>query len=133
MTDISLGSLLLDVLVGVGVLLVGIGVLVGMLALAKTLRRLDQTLEEVDRQLAGIGRPLTATLAHVDGIADSAGQAVARLGVAAQSLEAAAGSVSQTATLARDAISPGIVNLGATVAGVTAGLRRLVTGKMSGD
>jgi len=40
-------------------------------------------------------------------------------------------SVSQTADLAKDAISPAIVNVGATLAGVSAGLRRLVTGKNS--
>jgi uncharacterized protein YoxC len=109
------GSLILDVLVGVGALLVGIGVLVSALALAKTLTRLRMTLDGVDRQLENIGMPVTNTLAHVGGVT--------------KSLEATAGSISQTADLTKSALVPAIVNIGATLGGVTAGLRRLVTGK----
>ena len=50
-----------------------------------------------------------------------------------QSLEDVAGSVSQTAALAKNALSPAIVNVGATVTGISSGLRRLVTGKNSTD
>jgi uncharacterized protein YoxC len=111
------GSLILDVCAGVGALLVGIGVLVGMLALAKTLARLRATLDEVDRQLDSIGEPVRNTLAHVDGVT--------------KSLEDTAGTLSRTADLTKRAVAPGIVNVGAVIAGVTAGLRRLVTGKTS--
>jgi hypothetical protein len=48
-----------------------------------------------------------------------------------RSLEDVAGSVSKTASLAKDALSPAIVNVGATITGVSAGLRRLVTGRNS--
>jgi len=109
------GSLVLDVLVGVGALLVGIGVFVGMLALAKTLGRLRITLDAVDRQLENIGPPVTNTLAHVDEVT--------------RSLEDTADTLSRTADLTRSAVVPAIVNIGATLGGVTAGLRRLVTGK----
>ncbi len=109
------GSLILDVCAGVGALLVGIGVLVGMLSLAKTLGRLRVTLDEVDRQLEAIGSPVRSTLAHVDGVT--------------KSLEDTAGTLSRTADLTKSAVTPAIVNVGATISGVTAGLRRLVTGK----
>jgi uncharacterized protein YoxC len=109
------GSLTLDVLVGVGALLVGVGVFIGMLALAKTLARLRTTLDGVDRQLENIGTPVTNTLAHVDQVT--------------KSLEDTAGALSRTADLTRSAVVPAIVNVGATLGGVTAGLRRLVTGK----
>lgn len=127
------GSLILDVLVGVGVLLVGIGALIGALALAKTLARVNVTLDGVDRQLENIGEPVSHTLGHVDGIADTADQTLARLGGVVKSLEDVAGSVSSTAELTKRALSPAIVNVGATIAGVSAGLRRLVTGKKSTD
>jgi uncharacterized protein YoxC len=109
------GSLILDVLGGVGALLIGIGVLVGMLALAKTLARLRTTLDGVDRQLENLGTPMTNTLAHVDEVT--------------RSLENTAGTLSRTADLTKSAVEPAIINIGATLGGVTAGLRRLVTGK----
>ena len=95
--------------------MVGIGVLVGMLALAKTLARLRMTLDGVDRQLENIGTPVTSTLTHVDEVTKSLGDA--------------ADALSRTADLTRSAVVPAIVNVGATLGGVTAGLRRLVTGK----
>jgi hypothetical protein len=109
------GPLVLDVLVGVGVFLIGIGALIGALALAKTLGRLRTTLDGVDRQLENIGTPVTSTLAHVDQVT--------------RSLEDTAGTLSRTADLTKSAFVPAIVNIGATLGGVTAGLRRLVTGK----
>jgi uncharacterized protein YoxC len=115
LSNTEVGGLILDVFAGVGALLVGIGVFVGMLALAKTLRRLQVTLDGVDRQLENIGIPVTNTLAHVDEVT--------------KSFEDTAKTISGTADLARSAVVPAIVNIGATLGGVTAGLRRLVTGK----
>jgi uncharacterized protein YoxC len=132
-TSTEIGVLVLDVLAGIGVLLVGVGVLIGMLALAKTLGRVDVTLDGVDRQLENLGEPVAKTLGHVDGIADTADQTLARLGGVAKSLEDVATSVSQTAQLAKNALTPGIVNLGTTITGISSGLRRLVTGKKSND
>jgi len=130
---IEYGSLIRDILVGVGVLLMGVGIFVGMLALAKTMGRVNVTLDGVDRQLDAIGGPVSNTLGHVDGIADTADQTLARLGGVVKSLEDVAGNVSDTANLAKNAISPAIVNAGATISGISAGLRRLVTGKNTKD
>lgn len=115
--------------IGVGMLLFGIGILWGMMALAKTLARVNVTLDEVDRQLAAVGKPVSETLAHVGGIADTADQTLAKLTTVVGTLEDVAGQVSQTASLAKETLSPAIVNVGATITGVSAGLRRLVMGK----
>ena len=133
MTTAETVSIIRDALVGVGVFLLGLGVLVAMLALAKTLRRLDATLDGVDRQLENLGEPVAKTLGHVDGIAGTADQTLARLSGVVGSLETVAGNLSQTSTLAKSAAIPAIVNVGAALAGITAGLRRLVTGKKSTD
>ncbi|MHB8146554.1 MAG: hypothetical protein ACYDGM_04740 [Vulcanimicrobiaceae bacterium] len=122
-------SIVLDVGVGVGVFLLGVGTFVAMLKLAKTLGRVNVTLDEVDRQIAGIGKPIGEALEHVGGIADTADRSLTRLSGVVGSLENVAASLSQTANLTRDALSPAIVNMGAAVTGVTAGLRRLVSGK----
>lgn len=119
----------LDVGVGVGILLLGLGVFVAMVALARLFLRLRRTLDEVDRQIAGIGVPVGEALEHVQGISATADETLAKLGNAVGALESVATSVSGTTTLVRQAISPAIVNLGATLSGVSAGLRRLVTGK----
>lgn len=124
-------SWILNVGVGVGVLLMGIGVLWAMVALARTFARLNRTLDEVDRQISTLSQPVNETLAHVGGIADTADTTLARLGGVVKSLEDVAGSLSQTASLTKDALSPAIVNVGATITGVSAGLRRLVTGRKS--
>lgn len=126
-------SIIRDVGVGLGVFLMGVGIFVAMLALAKTLGRVNVTLDEVDRQLDGLGRPVGEALQHVEGIAGTADQTLARLSGVVTSLEGVAGSVSQTADLTKDALSPAIVNVGATITGVSAGLRRLVTGRKSAD
>jgi ABC-type transporter Mla subunit MlaD len=120
-----------DIGVGVGVFLIGIAAFVGALALAKTLGRINATLDEVDRQLAGLGKPVGDAIAQVGGIADTADQTLEHLTGVVRSLEDVAGSVSKTASLAKDALSPAIVNVGATITGVSAGLRRLVTGRNS--
>jgi uncharacterized protein YoxC len=112
-------------------LLVGIGTLVGMLAVAKTLGRVNVTLDEVDKQISALGTPVGETLNHVESIAGTADETLARLGKAIASIEGAAGTVSSTTTLTKDAIAPAIVNLGATLTGLSAGLRKLITGKDS--
>lgn len=122
-------AIVLDVGVGVGVLLVGIAMMIAMRALATTLARVNVTLDEVDKQLGEIGKPVGATLAHVGGIAGTADQTIARLTGVVKSLEDVAGSVAETAQLTKDAVSPAIVNVGATISGVSAGLRRFVTGR----
>jgi hypothetical protein len=121
-------AIILDIGVGVGVLLIGIGVFVVCSSLSKVFVRLNGTLDEVDRQIGALSVPVVATLEHVGGIADTADATVARLGAVVGTLESVAGTVGNTAKLATDAITPGLVNLGSTVSGVTAGLRRLVTG-----
>jgi hypothetical protein len=109
------GPLSLDLLAGAGALLVGIGVLVASLAFAKTLARARTTLDGLDRQLENIGTPMTSAVSHVDEVT--------------KSLQATAGTLSQTADLTKSAVTPAIINVGATLDGVTTCLRRLVTGK----
>jgi hypothetical protein len=88
---------------------------------------LNVTLDEVDRQMENLGKPVTETLTHVGGVADAADRTVARLAAAVGSIEDVAGSVAHTAELAKQAVSPAIVNVGAALSGVSAGLRRLLT------
>ncbi len=115
MSSTEYGSLILDVLVGVGVLLIGAGVFIAGLALARALARLAVTLDALDQQLENVGAPATSTLGHVNEVAKSLGDTAA--------------SVSQTVDLTKSALVPAIVNFGAAVGGVSAGLRRFVTGK----
>jgi uncharacterized protein YoxC len=100
-----------------------------LLALSKTLTRFTKTLDIVDRQLEELSTPVNSTLTHVDSLTESTGRMVEQVGGATRSLEKAAERVSQTATLTRDALAPTIVNVGAVATGVSAGLRRLVSGK----
>lgn len=118
----------LDVAGGVAAFLVGAGFFWAMMALARTLRRLDKTLDGIDEQVAALGKPVSETLAHVGGIADTADQTLARLSGVVSALEQTAGSLSHTAKLTGEALSPAIVNVGATLGGISAGLRRLVRG-----
>jgi hypothetical protein len=124
-------AIILDIGVGVGMLLIGIGIFIVCSALAKTFTRLNGTLDEVDRQIGALSVPVVTTLQHVGGIADTADATVARLGAVVGTLEGVAGTVGNTAKLATEAVTPGLVNLGATLSGVTAGLRRLVSGRRS--
>jgi uncharacterized protein YoxC len=126
-------NIVLDGGVGVGVLLVGIGALVACIALARTLGRVDRTLDVLDVQIETLGKPIGETLDHVGGIADTADQTLARLRGVVGSLESVADSVSETADLAKGVLAPAILNIGATIAGVSAGLRRFVTGRTSSD
>jgi ABC-type transporter Mla subunit MlaD len=114
---------------GLGVLLIGIGVLVLCSGIAGTLRRLNGTLDEVDRQIAALSAPVAETLSHVGGIADTADATVARLSGVVGSLESVASNVVKTSDLANRAVAPAIVNVGATLTGITAGVRRLVAGR----
>ena len=122
-------AIVLDVGVGVGVFIAGVAIFIAMSALAKTLTRLNRTLDGVDAQLTALGTPVSKTLGHVGGIADTADQTVARLGNVASMLERIAESLGRTVTLAQEAITPAIVNTGATLGGISAGLRRLVLGR----
>lgn len=126
-------SAFLDVGAGLGVFAAGVGWLIAMTALARTLRRVDVTLDGLDEQVAALGKPASETLAHVGGIADTADQVLARLTGVVASLERISSSVSETAKLMQDALSPAIVNVGATIGGISAGLRRLVRGNGTGD
>jgi methyl-accepting chemotaxis protein len=126
-------SVVLDVGVGVGVFLIGVGALVAGVALAGTLRRVDRTLDVVDAQIETLGKPVGETLEHVESMADTADQTLARVRGVVATLEGVADSVSQTADLAKGAIAPAIINIGATLAGISAGLRRFVRGRTSGD
>jgi uncharacterized protein YoxC len=116
---------------GLGVLLIGIGVLVFCSGISNFLRRLNGTLDEVDRQIALLSAPVAETLAHVGGIADTADATVARLSGVVGSLETVASNVVKTSDLANRAVAPAIVNVGATLTGVTAAIRRLVAGRRS--
>jgi hypothetical protein len=122
-------AIVLDIGVGVGVLLMGIGIFVVCSSLARVFARLNGTLDEVDRQISTISVPVVTTLEHVGGIADTADATVARLGAVVGTLEGVAGGVGNTAKLATEAVTPALVNLGATLSGITAGLRRLITGR----
>jgi len=118
---------------GIGVLLIGIGILVACSALAGFLHRINKTLDEVDRQIAALSAPVAETLGHVGGIADTADSTVARLSAVVGSLESVAGGVAKTSDLASRAVAPAIVNVGATLTGVTAAVRRLVNGRERGS
>jgi uncharacterized protein YoxC len=123
----------LDVGVGIGVLLIGIGTFVALVALARLFSRFRKTLDEVDRQIATVGKPVGEALGHVEGISATADETLAKLGRAIGAVESIANSASSATTLVRQAISPAIINVGAVLDGVSAGLRRLVTGKSAKD
>jgi ABC-type transporter Mla subunit MlaD len=130
-SEIDWPHLIFSVGAGLGVLFIGIGVLVVCSGIANLLRRLNGTLDEVDKQIGALSAPVAETLSHVGGIADTADATVARLSGVVASLETVAGQVVKTSDLANRAVAPAIVNVGATVTGVTAGIRRLVTGRSS--
>jgi hypothetical protein len=128
-SEIDWPHLIFSVGAGLGVLLIGIGVLVFCSGISNFLRRLNGTLDEVDRQIAALSAPVAETLAHVGGIADTADATVARLSGVVGSLESVASNVVKTSDLANRAVAPAIVNVGATLTGITAGIRRLVSGR----
>ena len=130
-SEIDWPHLIFSVGAGLGVLLIGIGVLVFCSGISNFLRRLNGTLDEVDRQIAALSAPVAETLAHVGGIADTADATVARLSGVVGSLESVASNVVKTSDLANRAVAPAIVNIGATLTGITAGIRRLIGGRRS--
>jgi hypothetical protein len=132
-TDVDWPHLIFSVGAGVGVLLIGIGILIVCRAVAASLRRLDRTLDEVDRQLVALSAPVAETLSHVGGIADTADATVARLSAVVGTLETLASSAVKASTFANAAIAPAIVNVGATLTGFTAGVRRFLDGKHGAD
>ena len=123
------GALIRDILIGLGVLLAGSGIFLACQGLARTLARVNRTLDEVDDQIRALSKPVVTTLDHVGGIADTADTTVARLGAVVGVLEGVAGRVSGIAKLTSEAVSPALVNVGSTLTGVTAGLRRLLSGR----
>jgi ABC-type transporter Mla subunit MlaD len=123
-----IAQIALDVGVGIGILLIGLGILLACSALAGLFHRINKTLDEVDRQISALSAPVAETLGHVGGIADTTDAAVARLTAVVGSLESVASGVAKTSDLVQRAVSPAIVNVGSTLTGVTAAVRRLVTG-----
>jgi len=121
--------LILDILAGIAVLLIGIGIFIVCSALARLLTRVNRTLDEVDRQITALSAPVVETLGHVGGIANTADTTVGRLSAVVGSLEGIAAALSRTTRLASDALAPILVNVGATLTGVSAGVRRFVTGR----
>ena len=115
--------------VGVGVLLIGIGVLIACTRLAALFTRVGKTLDDVDAQIATLSGPIAQTLSHVGGISDTADVTLARLANVVTSLEVVADNVTKTSTLAQQALAPSIVNVGATLTGVTTAVRRLLRAK----
>ena len=128
-SEIDWPHLVFSVGAGVGVLFMGIGILVLCSGIANLLKRLNGTLDEVDKQIGALAAPVAETLAHVGGIADTADATVARLSGVVGSLETVAAGVVKTSDLANRAVAPAIVNVGATLTGVTAGVRRRFVGK----
>jgi hypothetical protein len=125
-----------ELCVGIGLFVLFTGLGAGALYLAVrvggVLERLDRTIADLDRQLASLSSPIVDTLSHVGGIADTADVTVAKIGNIVGALETVAGSLGKTANLAQSAVAPSLVNLGAALTGITAGLRRLVRGPDAG-
>jgi len=117
-----------EVAVGLGVLFIGIGILYASVQIGKLLQRVGATLDEVDRQLAALGAPVAKTLDHVNGIANTADETLARVGDVVGTLETVSSSAARGVGFVGAALQPAVVNLGATLSGITAGLRRLVRG-----
>ncbi len=128
-TEIDWPHLIFSVGAGLGVLFIGLGVLRLCSGIADTLKRLNGTLDEVDKQIAALSAPVAETLSHVGGIADTADATVARLSGVVGALESVAASVVKTSDLANRAVAPAIVNVGATLTGITAGIRGLFVGR----
>jgi len=119
-------AMALDLGVGIGVFLAGLGILVVLVRLGHLFARLEKTLDEMDRQIATISVPVTDTLGHVEGIAGTADVTIAKLATVVGKLEVVASGVAKTSDLAQHAVGPTLINLAATLNGVSAGLRKLV-------
>jgi hypothetical protein len=118
-----------EIAVAIMALGVGIGVFLVCTALAGVLKRTNRTLDEVDKLIASLQPPIAETLTHVGGIAGTADTTLARLGGVIGQLESVADGVGKTSRLATTAIGPVIVNVGATLTGISAGLRRFAAGR----
>ncbi|MGH7716545.1 MAG: hypothetical protein ACREML_11185 [Vulcanimicrobiaceae bacterium] len=129
MTGTDLAVVFREIAVGVGVLLIGIGFLYASVQLGRVLVRLSTTLDEVDRQIVTLGVPLAKTLDRVSGIATTADQTLDRAKSAVGQLERVAATLAKGTQLVSSAVEPAVVSLGSTVAGITAGLRRIVRGE----
>jgi ABC-type transporter Mla subunit MlaD len=128
-TDTDWAVVFRECAVGIGVLLIGVGFLYASIQLGRMFNRLNATLDEVDKQLATLGVPLAKTLDRVSGIATTADQTLDRAKDAVGQLERVASVMAKGTGLIGSALEPVVVNLGSTVAGITAGLRRLVRGE----
>jgi uncharacterized protein YoxC len=117
-----------EVGIGLGVLVAGIGFLYASIQLGMILRRLGRTLDEIDRQIATMGVPLSKTLDRVSGIAATADETLARASGVVGQLERVAAGVAKGTAFVGTALEPAVVNVGSTLTGITAGVRRLVRG-----
>lgn len=118
-----------EVGIGLGVLLAGIGFLYASIQLGAVLRRLGTTLDLVDRQVNQIGPPVAKTLDRVSGIAATADDTLARATRAVSALERVTAALAGGVELVGSALRPPVINAGAALSGITAGLRRLVRGE----
>ena len=128
MTETDMAVVFREVCVGLGVLLIGVGFLYAAIQLGGVLTRVGATLDEVDRQLAALGAPIAETLDRVSGIATTAERTLDRAGSAVGQLERVASLLSRGTSLVGSALEPAVVNVGSTLTGIAAGLRRLVRG-----
>lgn len=112
------------ILFGIASLAAAGGIAFACIRFGLTLRRLEKTLDGVDRQLADAEQPLTKTLVHVSGAAESIEDIVAKLDQVANAASAAAGAVAKTADAAQAAVTPTIANLVSVVAGVSEGAKK---------
>src|ERR1700730_14700140 len=113
MTSLSWPQIALYLGVGVGAFALGFGVFIACFRLGELFDRLGKTLDEVDQQIGVMSVPITSTLTHVGGIADTADSTLARLAAIVGQLENVATGASKTADL--------IVS---TLSGVTAAMRK---------
>jgi len=108
---------------GIASLIAAIGIAFACFRLAALLAHTESTLGKVDAQLDGAQAPLTKTLAHVSGVAQSVDDLVAKVDRIATSAEKAAGAVAKATDAAQAAVSPTIANLVGVVAGVSRGAK----------
>jgi uncharacterized protein YoxC len=109
--------------IGVASLIAAIGIAFVCYRLGAVLGHAQTTLGKLDTQLDGAQGPLTKTLEHVSGVAQSVDDLVAKVDRIATSAEKAAGAVAKTADAAQAAVSPTIANLVGVVAGVSQGAK----------
>ena len=101
----EIGSIVMYICFGVGVLLAGIGFCIMCVRAGGLLDRAGETLNEVDRQINTLSTPVATTLTHVGGIADTADTTLARLAALVGQLENVASGASKTANLINSTLS----------------------------